>query len=211
MCSTTITIDWNSKFGPVKVIETSKEASDLDHKRHIDMVFAKLTKVLFTTSSRTLLTKRLFNYSSISTLKPAFQTSLINKNQIEFNKLNRKSYSTNQMTQVINLNKKDIESLISKDNKEEYVLIDVREDSELLDGIIPTAKHIPVKQTMNAFNLSNEDFKETYGFDKPSSSTKLVFYCKAGIRGDMGAKNAIKAGYTNVYNYPGSWLDWSSK
>ena len=64
--------------------------------------------------------------------------------------------------------------------------------------------------TQSALQLSQSQFEETFGAPKPEKDDELVFYCMAGVRSELAAKEFIKAGYTNVANYQGGWLDWSS-
>lgn len=52
---------------------------------------------------------------------------------------------------------------------------------------------------------------DLYGFEKPEPSTPLIMYCKAGIRARSAAGLAQHAGFENVSEYPGSWLDWMDK
>lgn len=52
---------------------------------------------------------------------------------------------------------------------------------------------------------------DLYGFEKPEPSTPLIMYCKAGIRARSAAGLAQHAGFENVSEYPGSWLDWADK
>lgn len=35
-----------------------------------------------------------------------------------------------------------------------------------------------------------------------------MFFCKAGVRSKAAASLARQAGYENVGEYPGSWLEW---
>nr|KAJ3421870.1 hypothetical protein HK105_002007 [Polyrhizophydium stewartii] len=62
------------------------------------------------------------------------------------------------------------------------ILIDVREPSEVAAGIIPTAHNIPVGALDAAFRLSADEFKDTYGFEKPSTDKNVVVYCRSGRR-----------------------------
>lgn len=47
-----------------------------------------------------------------------------------------------------------------------------------------------------------------YGFERPPKDAELLFYCKAGVRARTAAHLAKHAGWNNVGEYPGSWLDW---
>lgn len=92
-----------------------------------------------------------------------------------------------------------------------FLSTDVREPEELLEtGRIPGAINIPVTTAAEGFQASEDDFVDTYGFEKPPHDAHLVFYCKAGIRARTALNLAQMAGYTSVGDYPGSWLDWES-
>ena len=56
--------------------------------------------------------------------------------------------------------------------------------------------------------LSEEDFADRFGFAKPPREQHIVFFCKAGVRSSAAAQLAKQAGYDNVGEYRGSWLDW---
>jgi len=100
----------------------------------------------------------------------------------------------------------EVEELI--DSKGDYILIDVRREDELANGIIPTAKHLCLDEIEIAFELSEEEFKERYGFDKPSKSDLIILYCRTGSRSGMAAMFLKSKGY-NVKNYQGSVQAWS--
>ncbi|KAI2636880.1 Rhodanese-like protein [Hypomontagnella submonticulosa] len=92
-------------------------------------------------------------------------------------------------------------------------LIDVREPGELAQtGRIPGALNVPVSSAPDSFHLSAADFLDRYGFEPPSKEEgQVVFYCKAGVRSRAAATLAREAGYRNIGEYPGSWLDWVEK
>ncbi|KAI1817507.1 Rhodanese-like domain-containing protein [Poronia punctata] len=91
-------------------------------------------------------------------------------------------------------------------------IIDVREPSELkTTGRIPGALNIPVTTSPEAFHLSREDFEDRFGFEMPDKDDEVVFYCKAGVRSRAAAGIAREAGWRNVGEYPGSWIEWSGK
>ena len=63
-----------------------------------------------------------------------------------------------------------------------------------------------------ALKLDAETFKSKFGISKPAKdSDEVIFYCRSGVRSTAAAEIAEKAGYKQVGNYKGSWLDWSSK
>ncbi|EFY85335.1 Rhodanese domain protein [Metarhizium acridum CQMa 102] len=95
---------------------------------------------------------------------------------------------------------------------ENIVIVDVREPLELqTTGKIPGAINIPVTSAVQSFHISDADFEDTYGFERPSRDTTLLFYCKAGVRAKSAAALAKHAGWENVGEYPGSWLDWEAQ
>ena len=44
-------------------------------------------------------------------------------------------------------------------------------------------------------NLSEDDFKEKYGRDKPTFEDEIIFHCKMGGRAGKAADIAISLGY----------------
>ncbi len=98
----------------------------------------------------------------------------------------------------MNITRDELKALI--DSKADYILVDVREDDELEYGMIPTARHIPLRIIPTA--LKNfEQFKL-------SKTKKLIFYCRSGNRSEQATKLALEQGF-NAYNYQGSILDWA--
>jgi len=88
----------------------------------------------------------------------------------------------------------------------------VREPGELQQtGRIPHAINIPIISAPDSFLISDEEFEDRFGYVRPSHDAELVLYCKAGVRGRAAARLARDAGWTNVGEYPGSWLDWAEK
>jgi len=88
------------------------------------------------------------------------------------------------------------------------VVIDVREPVEFQDGHIPSAINLPFKTSPGALGLSEEDFLDQFGFDKPAADKELIFYCLAGVRSSAAEDLARTFGYKNRGNYIGSYEDW---
>ncbi|KAL6704933.1 hypothetical protein ACN47E_007478 [Coniothyrium glycines] len=88
------------------------------------------------------------------------------------------------------------------------LLIDVREPHEYEANTIPTSINLPVASQPDALLLNEEDFEDRFGFEKPPIGKEVVFFCKAGVRSSTAAAFARQAGYINVGEYRGSWLDW---
>ncbi|KAH7327901.1 Rhodanese-like domain-containing protein [Stachybotrys elegans] len=108
--------------------------------------------------------------------------------------------------------KKQVESNASEQGQGKVVIVDVREPAELQEtGRIPGAINIPITSAVQSFHISGEDFEEMYGFERPSTSTPLLFYCKAGVRARGAAALAQHAGWSEVGEYTGSWLEWAER
>jgi Rhodanese-related sulfurtransferase len=67
---------------------------------------------------------------------------------------------------------------------------------------------LPLIAQMGAFNMSEEDFEDSFGFAKPQKDETIVFTCKAGIRSMHAAQYAAMNGYSNLINYTGGAMDW---
>jgi len=83
------------------------------------------------------------------------------------------------------------------DAKEEFALIDVREDHEWAGGHIPSAIHM-------ARGIIERDIEKTI----PNKSAPIILYCGGGFRSVLSAYNLQKMGYTNVISMDGGIKDW---
>ncbi|EGW34126.1 Rhodanese-related sulfurtransferase [Spathaspora passalidarum NRRL Y-27907] len=90
----------------------------------------------------------------------------------------------------------------------ETVLVDVREPIEFSEGHIPGAINLPFKTSPGALELNEDDFLESFGFEKPSRDKELVFYCLGGVRSTAAEELARTFGYNKRGNYVGSYEDW---
>ncbi|KAI9485087.1 Rhodanese-like domain-containing protein [Zychaea mexicana] len=100
---------------------------------------------------------------------------------------------------------------IVNDKDTDYILLDVREPSEVMQGFIPSAINIPLSKLLPAWTMSAEEFEEEYGFERPNEDDKIIVYCQAGIRSANAADFLREIGYKVVLNYPGSYADYASK
>lgn len=81
--------------------------------------------------------------------------------------------------------------------KEDFELIDVREDHERQGGHIG-GEHIPVNTLQSRENEIPQD-KET------------VIYCRSGNRSGQVVQYLEQKGYDNVYNLEGGMLAWKNQ
>jgi rhodanese-related sulfurtransferase len=84
------------------------------------------------------------------------------------------------------------------DAGEQFVLVDVREESEWARGHLPGAIHLG-KGTIE------RDVEQRV----PDAGTKLILYCGGGFRSALAADNLQKMGYTNVESMDGGWKGWT--
>lgn len=95
------------------------------------------------------------------------------------------------------------------DSKGNYRLIDVRNPDELVHGMIPTAKNIPLPEFEEALELPEKDFEKKYGFPKMKKAEVLIVHCRTGGRSAVAAAIAEKRGY-QVRNFLGSIWEWAT-
>jgi rhodanese-related sulfurtransferase len=86
------------------------------------------------------------------------------------------------------------------DAGEQFVLVDVREESEYAAGHLPGAVH-----------LSKGVIERDVEAKVPDPVTPLVLYCGGGFRSALAADNLQKMGYTNVISMDGGWRGWTEK
>ncbi len=84
-------------------------------------------------------------------------------------------------------------------NKDDSVVLDVREDAEVRAGKIKGAKHIPLGQLKN--RLMELDAAKA----KP-----VLVYCRSGNRSAHACNQLTKAGFSNVSNLAGGISAWES-
>jgi rhodanese-related sulfurtransferase len=83
------------------------------------------------------------------------------------------------------------------ENGEELHLVDVREDEEVAEGMIPNAKHIRMNDIP-----TNVDY-----FDKDK---EYIFICRSGRRSENVCYYLQEQGY-KVTNMVGGMLEWEGK
>lgn len=86
------------------------------------------------------------------------------------------------------------------DRKDNFILIDVREESEFAKDHIPTAIHL-------GKGIIERDIETRV----PDVKTPLVLYCGGGFRSALAADNLQKMGYTNVLSMDGGIREWREK
>ena len=86
------------------------------------------------------------------------------------------------------------------DRGEEFLLVDVREESEYAKDHLPGAVHL-------GKGIIERDIEER----APELGTPLILYCGGGYRSALAADNLQKMGYTNVLSMDGGIRGWREK
>jgi len=93
-----------------------------------------------------------------------------------------------------------VEEFVSRlEAGERYILLDVREDAEWVNGHIPSAHHI------SRGVLEREIERAT-----PEKNAPIVLYCGGDDRSALAADNLQKMGYANVASLDGGLPGWTA-
>ena len=77
-------------------------------------------------------------------------------------------------------------------NETDYIIIDVRTESEYQQG------HIK-----NAINIPNETIDESVSEILTNKDQLLLVYCRSGNRSKQASEKLAKLGYSNIYEFGG--------
>lgn len=83
-------------------------------------------------------------------------------------------------------------------NRENAIMLDVREENEFATGHIPEAKNIPLSK-----------LTERAGELKKYQQKPVVVNCQGGVRSATACGQLKKAGFTNLYNLKGGINAWN--
>lgn len=84
-------------------------------------------------------------------------------------------------------------------NREEAIILDVREDNEYRDGHIVNSVHIPV-------GYLNDRLKELEKY----KSKPIIVGCRSGQRSSQACAILKKQGFDSVYNLSGGIMAWKN-
>lgn len=82
----------------------------------------------------------------------------------------------------------------------EYQLVDVRTPDEYMSGAIEGAKNI---------NYFSAEFLA--GINELDKEKPVVLYCRSGRRSAKAGENLIQAGFKEVYNVKGGYLEYAKQ
>jgi rhodanese-related sulfurtransferase len=86
------------------------------------------------------------------------------------------------------------------DRDDNFLLVDVREESEFANDHLPKAIHL-------GRGIIERDIEERV----PALDAPLILYCGGGYRSALAAENLQKMGYTNVLSMDGGIRGWREK
>lgn len=85
-------------------------------------------------------------------------------------------------------------------HNEPYVLLDIREDHEWLNGHLPEAMHL-------GKGIIERDIEQTVADKKQ----KIVLYCGGGFRSALSALTLQQMGYQQVLSLAGGYRAWAER
>jgi len=92
----------------------------------------------------------------------------------------------------------DIHQVKNKiDLSDDFILVDVREDREWIQGNIPSSIHI-------GKGVIERDVASLI----PNQGAEIVLYCQGGYRSALAAISLKEMGYRNVLSMSGGFSDW---
>ncbi|ANQ85977.1 hypothetical protein dqs_2949 [Azoarcus olearius] len=82
-------------------------------------------------------------------------------------------------------------------NREDAVVVDVRDEAEFTRGHIPNARHLPLND-LTRRSAELEKFK----------GRPIILYCASGSRSASALAQLKKAGFDKLHNLRGGMMEW---
>lgn len=98
--------------------------------------------------------------------------------------------------------RKDIEQLLLYPEPGTF-LIDCRMETEKMHRWVPHSHWLPRDEVEYALQLTPEEFRDMYGFRRPSKSDDVILFSHDGIASEQSGWEWRKQYYQHVYNYRG--------
>ncbi|MCA0972849.1 rhodanese-like domain-containing protein [Halobacillus litoralis] len=100
------------------------------------------------------------------------------------------------MSHIEEITPNEVEKKIEQND--DMTIIDVREDEEVAEGMVPEAKHIPLGQIPNEI-------------EKLPKDQEYIMICRSGRRSMNAAEYMKENGFSNVKNMQGGMLQWDGE
>ena len=85
------------------------------------------------------------------------------------------------------------------ENQEDFLLVDVREESEWSEGKIPGAIYL-------GKGIIERDIEST----EPNKNKEIILYCQGGFRSALAAESIQNMGYTRSISMSGGFSEWTN-
>lgn len=82
-------------------------------------------------------------------------------------------------------------------NREDAVIVDVRDETEFVRGHIPNARHLPLA-----------DLARRSGELEKFKNRPIILYCASGSRSANALAQLRKAGFEKLFNLRGGMMEW---
>lgn len=90
------------------------------------------------------------------------------------------------------------------------IVIDIREESEVLLGMVPSAMHIP-RGVLEMEITSHNKVKHSENPLAELASGPIYLYCRSGARSALAAKSLSEMGLQNVWSVAGGFNAWQDQ
>jgi len=90
------------------------------------------------------------------------------------------------------------------------IVIDIREASEIIIGMVPGATHIP-RGVLEMEITSHNSVKNTRNPIQTLATQAIYLYCRSGARSALAAKSLCEMGLNNVWSVAGGFNDWQAQ
>jgi rhodanese-related sulfurtransferase len=82
------------------------------------------------------------------------------------------------------------------DESSDFILLDVRTESEFMEGHIGGAVLFP-----------HDQIESRAKDELPDKNQLILVYCRSGVRSESASRTLVEMGYKNVYDF-GGIIDW---
>lgn len=100
---------------------------------------------------------------------------------------------------MADLSQQDWKNRLENDNQS--IILDVRTEEEVAQGIIPNAIHIDI--------YKGQGFVEEV--EKLDKTKKLYVYCRSGARSAQACNIMNQLGFDHAYNLIGGFMEWEGE
>ena len=101
------------------------------------------------------------------------------------------------LTKIKEVDVFEVKSKLEK--QEDFLLVDVREESVWSDGKIPGATYL-------GKGIIERDIEST----EPNKNKEIILYCQGGFRSALAAESLQNMGYTNTISMSGGFSEWTN-